>query len=137
MKSQKVDFSIRRPILPKPDFGVTELCLLINTVNEEHTQFYEEQKRVVLKLQQEAEAEAPQFIPPAVQKYLPSQVEPLSIYRALGTLLRRVDAVHANQELMWDSRERSDSKFTRRTDFGKLERWMMDLSVESKDQSGD
>ena len=56
----------------------------------------------------------------------------------MGTLLRRVDAVHANQELIWELEGRTDPRFIRRRDFDEFEQMMVELSINQiNNQQGD
>ena len=82
-------------------------------------------------------AEETQVTPPEAQQDLPTQPEFMAIYHVLGSLIRRVDDVHANQQLLWDIEGEVDPRFQRRTEFDAVEQMMVGLSIDQANSQQD
>ena len=125
----QMPYLIETPIFPGPVIDVKEICRLRDLAERDLEQFYRVHEWINLEHLHET-AEAIQVIPPKAQQDLPTQPEFMAIYHVLGTLLRRVDAVHANQELIWDLDGRVDQRFAHRTEFDEIEQMMVELSID-------
>src|ERR1044072_2264936 len=120
-------YLIEIPILPGPVMDVKEMCRLRDMAEEDMTQFYKVQDWINLEHLHET-AGAIQVASPRAQHKLPAQPGFRAIYHGLGALLRRVDAVHANQELIWELDGRVDPRFAHRTKCDEIKHQMMELS---------
>ena len=135
-------YQIETPIFPGPEINLKEICRLRDLAERDLAQFYKVQDWINLEHLHET-AEAIQVVSPETQHELPAQPGFRAIYHVLGTLLRRVDVVHANQELIWELDGRVDPRFARRTELDETEHQMMELSRDpdapgiDKNQNGD
>src|ERR1044072_8273580 len=122
-------YLIEEPVFLAPMIDVKGICELRDKAERAIEQFYRVFHWVNVEHLHETTEEA-QVIPPEAQRDLPTQPEFMAIYHVLGTLIRRVDAVHANQELIWDLNGRVDPRFERRADFDAIEKMMVGLSID-------
>src|ERR1044072_264556 len=100
--------------MPEPILDSKEVHRVTETAEKNHAQFYEEQRIEKLKQQAEASTIPPQAGQLSLPLAIPLHGDLTPLYRVLGTLLRRVDVVHANQELIWELEGRTDPRFIRR-----------------------
>src|ERR1044072_3473379 len=87
-------YLIEEPIFPAPVIDVKGICELRDNAKRDMEQFYKLFNWVKVEdLQGTSEEE--QITLPEANQDLPSQPEFMAIYHVLGSLIRRVDAVHA------------------------------------------
>src|ERR1044072_8943545 len=120
-------YLIERPIFSGPEINLKEICRLRDVAERDLAQSYKVQDWINLEHLHET-GEAIQVVSPDTQHELPAQPGFRAIYHVLGTLLRRVDDVHTNQELIWELDGRVDPRFVYRTELDETERQMMELS---------
>ena len=130
-----IPYLIADPIFPAPVIDVKGICELRDKSERDMEQFYKVFNWV--KVEDPHETEEAQVTPPEANQDLPSQPEFMAIYHVLGSLIRRVDAVHANQQLLWDIEGEVDPRFTRRTEFDAVEKMMVNLSVDQVNSQQD
>src|ERR1044072_5612938 len=129
-------YLIEDPIFPAPVSDVKGIGELRDNAERDMEQFYKVFNWVKVEDQHEITEEA-QVTSPEANQDLPTQPEFMAIYHVLGSLIRRVDAVHANQQLLWDIEGEVDPRFTCRTELDAVEKMMVNLSVDQVNSQPD
>src|ERR1044072_5682626 len=129
-------YLLEDPIFPAPVIDVKGICELRNKSERDMEKFYKVFNWVKVEDVQETPEEA-QVTPPEANQDLPSQPEFMAIYHVLGSLIRRVDDVHANQQLLWDIEGEVDPRFKRRTELDAVEKMMVGLSIDQVNKKQD
>ena len=111
------------------------ICELRDKSKRDMEQFYKVFNWV--KVEDPHETEEAQVTPPEANQDLPTQLEFMAIYHVLGSLIRRVDAVHANQQLLWGIEGEVDPRFERRTELDVVEQMMVNLSIDKVNSQPD
>src|ERR1044072_128844 len=122
-------YLIVEPISPAPMIDVKGICELRDKAEGDMEQFYKVFNWVKVEHLHETTEEA-QVTSPETQQDLPIQPEFMAIYHVLGSLIQRVDVVHANQQLLWDIEGEVDPRFVRRTEIDAVEQMMVNLSID-------
>src|ERR1044072_7636753 len=129
-------YLIVEPIYPAPMIDVKGICELRDKAESDMEQFYKVFNWVKVEDLHETTEEA-QVTSPETQQDLPTQPQFMAIYHVLGSLIRHVDVVHANQELLWDIEGEVDPRFKRRTEFDTVEQMMVGLSIDQVNSQQD